>query len=236
MSRNPLKTLVDQAGNWYIRRLCSAESQDQQFTFHNERSIEYRFALESLTAAHPRTVLDVGTGTTAWPHLLRTCGFVTTAIDNVRDYWSEGMVNRHWSVMDVDISQISGFKGPFDAVTCISVLEHIEDQENAIRHMLRLLSPGGLLVITTPYNHSESCPNVYQRPDALYGQDLPYICRSHSAANLEKWQDLGARLKRREVWRLFTGPVWATGNRIPCEQAASEESPHQLGCFEFEKI
>jgi hypothetical protein len=28
------------------------------------------------------------------------CGFVVTAIDNVRDYWDHGMVNRHWTVLD----------------------------------------------------------------------------------------------------------------------------------------
>jgi len=27
----PLKALVREAGNWYIRRLCAAESENQQF-------------------------------------------------------------------------------------------------------------------------------------------------------------------------------------------------------------
>ena len=232
---NPLKLLARQLGNDYVRRVCSAESASQKFTHHNERPIEYRFALEGLARARPRTVLDVGTGTTAWPHLLRTSGFVITAIDNVRDYWDHQMVNRHWTVLDVDITKLDKFHGPFDAVTCISVMEHIEDHQNAVRNMLGVLAPGGMLVITTPYNHREHCPNVYKRPDALYGQDLPYICRSHSAQEIEQWQRLGARLKRREMWRLFSGPVWATGDRIPWEQAISEDSPHQSGCFEFEK-
>ena len=233
---NPLKTMVRQAGNWYIRYICRAEFLEQKFTHHNERPIEYRFALDCLAAVRPKTVLDVGTGTTAWPHLLRNCGFVTTAIDNVRDYWDNQMVNRHWTVLDVDITKLGEFHGPFDAVTCISVMEHIVDHENAVCNMLRLLAPGGLLIITTPYNHREHCPNVYKRPDALYGQDNTYICRSHSAKEIERWQLLGARLKRRELWRLFSGPVWATGNRIAWEQAQSEDEPHQLGCFEFEKV
>jgi hypothetical protein len=38
------------------------------------------------------------------------------------------------------------------------------------------------------------------------------------------------------MWRLFSGPVWATGDRIAWEQAQSEDAPHQLGCFEFEKV
>jgi 2-polyprenyl-3-methyl-5-hydroxy-6-metoxy-1,4-benzoquinol methylase len=167
---------------------------------------------------------------------MRNCGFVVTAIDNVHDYWDSEMVNRHWTVLDVDITNPQQFQGSFDAVTCISVIEHIVDHENAVRNMLRVLAPGGMLIITTPYNHHEHSPNVYKRPDALYGQDAPYICRSHSAKEIEQWQQLGARLKRREMWRLFSGPVWATGDRVAWEQVQSEDAPHQLGCFEFEKL
>jgi len=230
---NPPKALARKAGNWYVRRLCSAESENQRFHHHNERSIEFRFALESLMRERPKSVLDVGTGTTAWPHILANCGFVVTAIDNVRDYWEDGLLNRHWTVLDVDITNPKEFRGQFDAVTCISVIEHIEDHENAVRQMLRLLVPGGLLVITTPYSHANYCANVYMRPDALYG--LNVLCRSHSAAEIAKWQSLGAELKRMEMWQLFSGPVWATGNRVEWKQAALETEPHQLGCFEFVK-
>jgi SAM-dependent methyltransferase len=234
---NPLKALARQAGASYIRHVCSAESDSQTFLNHNERPIEYRFALNCLGRTRPQTVLDVGSGTTAWPHLLHNCGFVVTAIDNVRDYWDHGMINRHWTVLDVDITKPQGLDGKFDAVTCISVMEHIVDHESAVRNILRVLSPGGQLIITTPYSaHQPPCPNVYQRPDALYGGDMPYICRSHSAKDIEIWQRLGLRLRKREMWRLFSGPVWATGKRIPWEEAQSDTAPHQLGCFEFEKI
>lgn len=233
-----IRTLIHRAGRWYVRKTCRADYEAQAFSAHNERSIEYRFALEALAEVRPKTVLDVGTGTTAWPHLLRNCGYVVTAIDNVRDYWTNGMVNRHWTVLDVDITRATPgqFPGLFDAITCLSVIEHIPDHQAAVRNMLNLLVPGGLLILTTPYSHSEPCPNVYKRPDALYGKDLPYICRSHSVRDLEQWQALGARLKRRELWRLFSGPVWATGSRVAWEQAASEDAPHQLGCFVFEKV
>jgi SAM-dependent methyltransferase len=212
------------------------ESRAQRFTHHNERPIEYRFALECLAAGHPKHVLDVGTGTTAWPHLLRNCGFVVTAIDNVRDYWADCEINRHWEVLDVDITNPGEFTGSFDAVTCISVIEHVVEHEEAVCNMARMLVPGGLMIITTPYNHQQYSANVYARPDALYGQNLKFICRSHSAKEIEQWERLGLRLKRRELWRLFTGPVWATGQRISWEQAPSEVAPHQLGCFEFEKV
>jgi len=227
---------VLRTGNLINGCVCSAEYSRQKFTVHNERPIEYRFALDCLARRLPVSVLDVGPGTTAWPRILHGCGFQTTAIDKMRDYWPWGMVNRHWKVLEVDITDLKGFHGPFDAVTCISVIEHIEDHETAVRNMLSLLAPGGQLIITTPYNHSESCPNVYLRKDAVYGQNFKIICRSSSASDIEKWQQLGARLKRIEMWRLFSGPVWATGERVAWRQVQSEDEPHQLGCFEFEKV
>lgn len=160
-----------------------------------------------------------------------------TAIDNVRDYWPNGMVNRHWDVLDVDIvdDPEETLNARYAAITCISVLEHIADHKRAIQNMVKLLEPGGNLVLTTPFSFHNPHPNVYTHPDALYGQDLPYICRSSSAAELEEWLSCGLMLERRELWKLFTGQVWATGERSIPHRVETEEQPHQLGCFLFRK-
>ncbi len=231
-----IKGLVHRAGRSYINRICASESGNQAFSAHNERPIEYRFALQCLADHRPKTVLDVGTGTTAWPHLLRNCGYVVTAIDNVHDYWPQGMINRHWTVVDVDIVNAGG-KLPqrYDAISCISVLEHIPDHKRAVKNMTDLLFPGGVLILTTPFSQHGPYPNVYKHPDALYGQNLPYICRSSSEAELEEWISCGLVLKEQEFWRLFTGPVWATGERCNWQRAGTPEEPHQLGCFFFQK-
>lgn len=231
----PLKTVVHRFGRWYVNRLCASDGQNQVFSHHNERPIEYEFALRALRDACPQKVLDVGTGTTAWPHLLRTCGFVVTAIDNIRDYWPSGMVNRHWPVLDVDIlNPGNALPAGYDAITCLSVLEHIANHTTAVRNMVGLLATGGLLVLTTPYSEHNPFANVYKHPEALYGQDAPYICRSSSQIELKEWLAAGLHLEHRELWRLFTGPVWATGSR--CEwQMVDENAPHQLGCFVFRK-
>ena len=230
-----LKPIVHSFGRWYMNRICTSESSGQSYSHHNERSIEYRFALESLGEYRPKTVLDVGTGTTAWPHLLHNCGYVVTAIDNVRDYWPSGMVNRHWKVMDVDITKPVSMPELFDAVTCISVLEHIEDYDQAVAHMVELIPPGGQLVLSCPYNHSTFYPNVYQHPEALYGKDNPYVCRSYSWSQMEGWLNMGLTLVKKELWRLFDGPLWATGNRTAWERVASDRELHQLGCFLLRK-
>jgi hypothetical protein len=218
-----LKSVVHRAGQWYIQRICLSEFQHQTFRVHNERSIEYRFALQALAEHHPKNVLDIGTGTTAFPHLLRSCGYVVTAIDNIRDYWPEGMMNRHWTILNRDIlDPRNNLTKTFDAITCISVI-------------VSLLATGGILVLTTPYSHHHPYPNVYTHPEALYGKDAPYICRSSSETELNEWLAVGLALQRRELWRMFTGTVWATGQRCEWEMIPVEDEPHQLGCFVFRR-
>ena len=140
---NPIKWSIHKLGRLYLQKVTQSEASVQAFVRHNERAAEYAFVFRQVNAVAPQTVLDVGTGTTALPALLDICGCVVTAIDNVRDYWTAGMVNRHWYVIDDDIQETSQV-GPFDMVTCISVLEHINDHGTTVRNMMRLLRPGGI--------------------------------------------------------------------------------------------
>ncbi len=48
-------------------------------------------------------------------------------------------------IADVDLPAES-----FDAITCVSVLEHIPADREAVQQMWRLLKPGGVLVLTVP--------------------------------------------------------------------------------------
>jgi glycosyltransferase involved in cell wall biosynthesis len=42
------------------------------------------------------------------------------------------------------------FRGRYDTVICLNVLEHIEDAETAVRNMLGALQPGGVAIILVP--------------------------------------------------------------------------------------
>src|SRR5215472_610341 len=170
-----VKRVVHSAGSQYCKAIARSEFDAQSFKRINERPIEYRFVFEAITKYGPKTVLDVGTGLSALPNLIRTCGPVVTAIDNIRDYWPEGMVNRHFHIKDEDATR--SITGSYDMVTCISVLEHIKAHDDAVRSMLKALNPGGHLVMTFPYNENRYIENVYSLPGAGYGSDLPYVAQ-----------------------------------------------------------
>lgn len=52
----------------------------------------------------------------------------------------------------VDITQIPFADNSYDAILCIHVLEHIEDDRKAINELFRVLKPGGWALISVPLN------------------------------------------------------------------------------------
>lgn len=219
----------------YDARLCRQEFEEQAFLRFNERPVEFAFVFRTLQELYPRTVLDVGTGTTALPHLLRHCGCLVTASDNMRDYWPPGTVNRHWHVVDDDINSTRLSPG-FDLVTCVSVLEHIQTPDRAVRSMLSLLAPGGHLLMSFPYTEGAYVANVYDLPGSSYGKDAPYVTQSYSRMELDRW--IGADdgiIVEQEYWRFWSGDQWTVGEQeIPPKRVAVGDK-HQLTCVLIQK-
>ena len=227
--------LIRKLGGLYTREVCRREFLAQQFSGVNERPVEYRFVFDQLTQAFPRTVLDVGTGTTALPQLMRTCGFVVTAIDNIRDYWRSGMVNRHFHVLDDDILAPK-VHGPFEFVTCISTLEHIRDHRRAVRNMFSLLRPGGRLILTFPYNETRYVENVYALPGSIGADKYPFVTQAFSRREVDQWlADSPGRLLAQEYWRYFEGEFWTLGGRVVPPVRVGSDGLHQISCVALER-
>jgi SAM-dependent methyltransferase len=230
MDRSDLRMAARTARDLALnRRLGSIlEREEARGRAMNERPVEYRYVLDRLVVAEATRVLDVGSGTTAWPAMLADCGYEVSAIDDPSVYWRGRLTNRHWRVHLQSITQSSLPAGSFDAVTCISVLEHIPDHEAAVAGMLRLVKPGGVVIITGPWNETTYLPNAYDLPDAGYGQNAPYICQVFSRAQLTQWESLGGETIDREYYQVFTGNLWTQGERLRPPQPASESSLHHL--------
>jgi SAM-dependent methyltransferase len=220
--------------NLYPRLVCKREF-DRQILHHNERPIEFRFVFEQLGRIYPQTILDIGTGSTALPHLMWNCGFLVTATDNIRDYWTSDVFNRHYHVIDDDITN-TRLQQKFDVVTCISVLEHIEKSEAAIDNMFGLLNPNGHLILSCPYTEHEYVKNVYQLPGSTYGQDAAFICQSYSRKELDNWLARNnGEIVRQEFWQFWEGEFWTVGKQTLPPKQVTVEDRHQLSCLLIRK-
>jgi SAM-dependent methyltransferase len=231
-----IKKLVRAMGRAYIRELCRKEFATQSFSHVNERPVEYRFVFQHLSTTTSMKLLDVGTGTTALPQLLRNCGYLVTSIDNIRDYWKESdFTNRHFHVIDDNII-MSSLEERFDFITCISVLEHIPQHDRALDSMFSLLNPGGFIALTFPYNESNYIENVYMLPGSGYGRDLSYVCQAYSRVQLDRWLARnGGKLIDQEYWQMFTGEYWTSGERLRPPVQVDRDERHQLTCVLLQK-
>jgi 2-polyprenyl-3-methyl-5-hydroxy-6-metoxy-1,4-benzoquinol methylase len=224
----------------YLTPILAREWKIPLFASINERPIEYGFVFNQLTSLCPAEVLDVGTGTSALPHLMANCGFRVTAIDKVEGYWSKGYwsnrsFNRHYYVIKDDIAN-PRINKQFDLITCISVLEHIPDHKGAIRGMFGLLRSGGHLTLTFPYNETTYKANAYDLPESSYGQNAPYICQIFSRAEINRWmEDTPCEILQQEYYDCFYGPYWSCGERKlpPIKTTASER--HHLTLLLMQK-
>lgn len=126
-----------------------------------------------------RQVLEIGSGKGHWtrtfaPHL--TKGAEVTCVD--RDpKWSAA--NPQWAkkfasqdiritVRAGDAASLPFAENTFDFVTCQTVLIHLPDPLQAIREMLRVLTPGGLLLCVEPDNFAlASSETSMSRTDSL---------------------------------------------------------------------
>ena len=194
-----------------IQHLAQSSTRDYVF----ERSVEYAYALDKLNEFECYNVLDVGSGSSPFPALLQSMGYRVAAIDSGGDYWSDGCWNPYFLLTWDDILHSSLPSAAYDGITCISVIEHIEDHNKAISEMVRLLRPGGYLIISFPYCHDEYCENVYGLPEAdEMSSTFRYIAQAFDEDIINGWIKSN-NLERMDecLFSGWTGKHWRCGER-----------------------
>lgn len=114
--------------------------------------------LESTLAALPagQRILDAGAGECQYR---RFCQHLDYTSQDFAQYKGSGdgagIQTGQWDTSSIDIvadiTDIPVESASFDAVMCIEVLEHVPDPTAAVRELVRVLRPGGTLVITAPF-------------------------------------------------------------------------------------
>lgn len=78
---------------------------------------------------------------------------------------SQRVSKGYWNVMRADALSLPFKDASFDRIICSEVLEHVADDEQGIRELVRVLKPGGAMAITVPTYLTET---VYWALDQDY--------------------------------------------------------------------
>jgi SAM-dependent methyltransferase len=124
--------------------------QDQGRLIEVEHVSRYRWAAQ---AANGRTVLDAGCGTGYGSRLLAEAGArKVVGVDN-----AEGVLEAVAPAMPEpvrlqagDLRKLEFGDGTFELVVCFEVIEHLADPFTVLDELVRVLAPGGLLLVSSP--------------------------------------------------------------------------------------
>lgn len=99
-----------------------------------------------------RTALDVGCGAGLLAEPLARLGASVTGIEPSADLVAAARAHAQGQGLDIDyrVGTVEGVTGRFDLVTAMEVIEHVPDPQAFLQALEARLSPGGLLILSTP--------------------------------------------------------------------------------------
>ncbi len=151
----------------------------------------YRFA--------GKRVLDIGCGIGDLSFLLAARGAEVVGVELDEEKVRRATaIARRWNFKQLRFIAGNVMKlnqmglGQFDVITCIALLEHIEQDEALLSQVLSLLRPGGLFVIEVPSATRKTIPEV----EAADGHVRPGYFSDELGALLRR---VGFRVKKRRT-------------------------------------
>lgn len=109
-----------------------------------------------------KTVLDVGCGGGILAEAMAKHDAEVTGIDvssavieSAKCHAQESKLNIRYQALPIDAFNHQN-NNPFDVITCMELLEHVEDPAVILQHCARLLKPGGHLFLSTINRNAKS--------------------------------------------------------------------------------
>lgn len=142
--------VLSSVDRWLTERLGS---------YHHcrERVVEYPFAYRQLSVEPPATVLVAGGAHSALAYTLASLGYEV----HVCDLESYGLRHPNLNVYRGELRKLPFGDGYFDAVVCVSVIEHVghnddgrHPEQPAFEEFSRCLTGDGTLILTTPLSET----------------------------------------------------------------------------------
>lgn len=98
-----------------------------------------------------KKVLDVGTGSGEFLHILQKSGYDVYGVDPSSGAVEHAQATFGDRVKLGTLEQVAFPGEAFDAITCIHVLEHVQNPDQTIAEIARILKPGGCVLIEVPH-------------------------------------------------------------------------------------
>jgi SAM-dependent methyltransferase len=208
------------------------------------RSVEFAYVWRQLGQPAGARILDVGSPKDLAAMLARHRGYEVVATDilpeavlSSRRYASaqrlEGQAPGRVHSEVQDGRSLTYADGSFDAAYSVSVLEHIPDcgDSAAIRELIRVVRPGGIVVVTVPYDRGyretfvKDC--VYERKPT--GSEAIFYERHYDRNTLAK------RLLDSETTEVVDLSLWGEGV-VRMESLLDRLGPLRLPLSPFEAL
>ncbi len=155
-----------------------------------------------------RRVLDLACGEGYGSYLLARTAAKVVGIDIDRQAIKHARNKYLKSNLDFKVGSITDIpiegNDVFDAIVCFEALEHVEEHENLLKEVKRLLTPAGLFIVSTPNKRTYSDETQLSNPfhlHELYFDEFKELLGSHF-----KWVNvLGQRIYcNSNIWPVFS--------------------------------
>jgi SAM-dependent methyltransferase len=171
-----------------------------------------RWLFERVSPWVGRRVLEIGAGVGNMSAFLMNGARERVVLSDTDAHYLERLRERFLRYPHVGVAQLrlptfdpELVRERFDTVICLNVLEHVRDDMLSLGSMLRLLEPGGRLVLLVP-----SLPAIYGTLDEALGHFRRYT----PAEIRRKYADAGFRMDHLEYFNLAGVPGWWLTGRV----------------------
>jgi SAM-dependent methyltransferase len=141
-----------------------------------EHEARYRWAARYVAG---KAVLDVGCGTAYGCSLLARSGALhVTGVDIALPALEHGRQSGVDGLVCANILQLPFGPSTFEVITCFEVIEHVLEQAALLQEIARLLTRGGIVILSTPNRNRTSGTNPYHLRELSLSEMMTLVTES----------------------------------------------------------
>jgi len=136
--------------------------------FYLNRRPLYDKIQEMVASTDTESVLDIGCGRKPYEHLFKGKTYVGIDVEHSGHNHASSNVDKYYDGLNIPYSDNS-----FDMVFSTQVFEHVEELDELMLEVRRVLKPGGLLLVTMPFVWPE--------------HEMPFDYRRYTSVGIVNW-------------------------------------------------